>query len=149
MKTDEARSLIAIMREASTSDLILVSVVILPILLGAWAVVLETIFPEYPTVKSGGIIVAALVYLAGVIVMKLGEKHDDGLLKARGYLRSRLLQRKNRTASFESVVTNSHGLLTDELIERMIKEFPEVFVSCTVKPSRKGVKMFEEQEAGS
>jgi hypothetical protein len=53
MKTEEARSLIELVRDASATDIAVVSFVVLPLLLAAWSVLLNTLsgLDGHPTAK--------------------------------------------------------------------------------------------------
>lgn len=144
MKLEDESKIRNMIRESSIWEISLVSVLILPIITGSWLSLLGIANDSPDRIKA--ILVVVIVYIISVGLAKFGQSKAAKQANQKRILVNRLLRRKNRKASFSSLVENSHDLLTDTVIQELITEFPKVFVPIKIKGKGKGVKLLEEEE---
>ncbi len=130
--------------ESGLWELALVSVLLLPIITGSWLSLLgiSSDSPERTTV----IIVIVVIYIISLAFAKYGQSKTKKQTSQKRILINRLLQRKNRKASYYSLEENSHGFLNDAVIQKLVTEYPTVFVKIRIKGKGNGVKLLEEDE---
>ena len=92
MKIKEVRSVIDIIRDASKSDLIIVSLFLLPILLVSWSIFLDRIsyLDQHHSWKLAILIVISSIYVLGLIIMKCCDPPDEKLKRAKLHIKTDL-----------------------------------------------------------
>ena len=105
MKIKEVRSAIDIIQDASKADLIVVSLFLLPILLGILSIFLNNIryLDQHDGWKFTILFIISGIYVLGLIIMKCWDPHEEKLKRARLHVKNRLEQRKGNRASFMAI----------------------------------------------
>ena len=152
MHMKDIRSSIDLIRDASKADLIIVSLLLLPLLLGAWSLLLNSVAVLDQHREWKGVIIAALfvAYVVGLVVMKWWDPAEERLKRARRHVQNRLRQRPGRRASFDAIRSEVNPSYTDEFLERLIELNPELFRRCTLKLStgeKPGIALETEEPA--
>lgn len=135
MKIKEVRSAIDIIRDASRADLIIVSLFLLPILLGIWSIFLNNIscLDQHDGWKFTVLIVISGIYVLGLIIMKWCDPFDEKLKRARLHVKHRLEQRKGNRASFVAIREEVNGKYDDDFLKELIDKNPTTFRTVQVK----------------
>ena len=149
MDVKEVRSAIDLVREASKADLTIVSLFLLPVLLGAWSLFLNTLhfLDQQDGYKTTIIGILFVIYLAGLIIMRCWDPREEKLKRARYHVQNRLKQRPGHRASFDAIRSEVNESYTDEFIRELIDKNPEIFRTCTIKRTeghRPGITIEEE-----
>ena len=136
MKLKDVRTLVDIVRDSSKVDLVIVSLCLLPILLGSWTVFLNNIkfFDEHNGWKLIAILFVTILYVIGLILMKLCDPHDERLKRAVLHVRHKLERRKR--ASYVAIREEVNEGYDDKFLKELIEKNPTIF--RTVKVKRKG-----------
>lgn len=139
------RSSIDIIRDASKADLIIVSLFLLPILLGSWSYLLNSLdfLNQHDVSKFAIICIVLFVYFVGLIVMKCWDPPDEKLKRARYYIENIL--KKRVRASFE-YLSNQELTYTPDFLKKLILKYPRVFRDCPIKNHGPGITLVEEVE---
>jgi len=137
MNSKEVRSAMDMIRDASKGDLIVVSLFLLPILLGSWSIFLNSIgyIDQHVDWKFGVLIVIAIVYVGGVIWWKWSDSKDDKLRRARLHVKNRLEHRGGNRASYMAIREEVNEGYTNEFLEELIDRYPETFYTVQIKRS--------------
>jgi hypothetical protein len=148
MKLKEARSAVDWIRDTKPSDIVVVSLFLLPLLLGAWSVVLNSIsyLDEHDGFSAVLLCLLLLTYVVGIVVMKATEGRDDQLRRAKTHIRNRLQQRGNQTGSFDYLRRTVDETYTDEFLRNIIDQFPLEFRRARIKGGKDGMALVEETE---
>ena len=135
MKTIEVKSIIDIIRDSETKELVIVSLLVLPILLGAWSVFLNSIefLDGYEKWKFLAVCVLLIVYIGGLFYMKLTDTSKDKLKRARIHVETRLKKRGGHRASFDAIRDEVNENYSNKFLEKMIEMNPEIFDRCKVE----------------
>jgi hypothetical protein len=154
MKTDDAKSIVQLVRDASPADVAFVSFAVLPILLTGWTFLLKTVgaFPESIAPRIWIMAILVCLYVVAVIVMKRSQVTRTEKLRAAKHIRNRLERRPapyTSLASFDYIRRNVNESYTNEFLSRLIDEFPDQFMRqpCTDggrKPERPGIRLKQE-----
>jgi len=136
MKLKDVRTLVDIVRDSSKADLIIVSLCLLPILLGSWTILLNNFkfLNKHDGWKLITIIVVTIIYVIGLILIKWCDTHDEMLKRAVLHVRHKLERRKR--ASFVAIREEVNENYDDEFLKELIEKHPTIFRSVKVK--RKG-----------
>ncbi len=148
MKIKEARSAVDWIRDTKSSDIIVVSLFMLPLLLGAWSVFMNSIsfLDERDGFRAVLLLILLLTYVVGIVVMKATESRDDQLRRAKTHIQNRLLRRGNQTGSFDYLRRTVDETYTDEFLRRLIAIFPLEFRRARIKGGKDGMTLVEEIE---
>lgn len=143
MKTEDAKSIIELIRDAPVGDITVVSFVLLPILLAAWLFLLNSVsaLDQHPNLKSYSIAVLFLIYVVGVWIMKSSESSRSRRLRAAKHIRNRLERRGNRLGSFDYLRRTVNSEYTDELFFQLIEDFPDDFRRAIIKGGKPGLAL--------
>ena len=146
MKIKELRSVIDMIRDASKADLIIVSLFLLPILLGSWSIFLNSI--NYLDNNNGWkffiICLLFITYLIGLIQMKRSDTREKKLKRAIYHIETRLKKRGGHRASFDAIRNEVNETYTDDFLKELIDKNPEVFGTVTLKKEHKpGITLIE------
>ena len=151
MKTDDARSIVQLVRDSPAADVVLVSFAVLPILLTAWALLLKTVgvLPNSTTDRIWLMAILVCVYVVAVIVMKCSQATRIEKLRAAKHIRNRLERRPapyTSLASFDYIRRHVNELYSDEFLWKLIDEFPDEFMRqpCSDKgrkPEGPGIRL--------
>lgn len=144
MDIKEIRSAIDVIRDASKTDLIIVSLFLAPILLGSWSLLLNNLdfLDTYSVLKLVLVCIILVLYVVGLIVMKCWDPPDEKLKRARYHIENILKKRKR--ASFE-YLKNEESTYTPEFIKELMSKYPRVFRPVPIKGHGDGVTLVEEQ----
>jgi hypothetical protein len=150
MKLKEVRSVIDIIHDTSAADLVIVSVLLLPILLGSWLILINSIayFDQHDDLKLGVIFVIAIIYVLGLIIMKWWDPPEEKLKRAKLHVKNRLEQRKGNRASYRAIREEVNEGYTDDFLKKLIDRNPETFRTVQVKRGGKylpGITLVEDE----
>jgi hypothetical protein len=154
VKLKEARSAIDVIRDASRADLIIVSLFLLPILLGSWSIFLNSIgyFDQHDDWKFVVLIGIASIYVLGLTIMKWWDPPDEKLKRARLHVKNRLQQRKGNRASYRAIREEVNEGYTDDFLKKLIDKNPETFRTVQVKRGGQnlpGITLVEDESEGT
>ena len=150
MKIKEVRSAIDVIRDASEADLIIVSLFLLPILLGSWSIFLNSIgyLDQHDGWKFIVLIVISSIYVLGLIIMKWWDPPNEKLKRARLHVKNRLEQRKGHRASYIAIREEVNEEYTDDFLKKLIDNNPATFRTVQVKRSGQnmpGITLVEDE----
>lgn len=145
----ETQFIINMIRDACNKELIIVSLFLLPILLGAWSIFLNSFsfLDRYDGWKFLFVCILLLLYVLGIIRMKFTDTPEDKLRRARKHVETRLKKRRGHRASFDAIRNEVNTTYTDEFLEKLINMNPEIFGKCKIK-ARMGNKENKENKEG-
>jgi p-aminobenzoyl-glutamate transporter AbgT len=148
MKAEEAQSLIEIVRDASATDIAVVSFVILPVLLAAWSVLLNTLsaLDGHSSAKLAILGTLLVVYVIAVWVMKSSEGARAKRIRSAKHIINRLQHRTTRLGSFDYIRRTVDADYSNDFLFAMIDEFPDDFRRATVKGGLPGIALNEPKE---
>jgi hypothetical protein len=134
MDSKEVKSIVDIIRDAETKELVIVSLFLLPILLGAWSVFLNslTFLDQHEGWKFLVLCLLLFIYIGGLIYMKLTDTMKDKLKRARFHVETSLKKRGGNRASFDAIRNEVDESYSDEFLKKLIDINPEVFGRCQV-----------------
>lgn len=152
MDIKEVRSCIDLVREASKADLTILSLFLLPVLLGAWSVFLNTLHfldhhDGYRIILIGLLLA---IYVVGLMIMRCWDPREEKLKRARYHVQHRLEQRPGHRASFDAIKDEVSETYTDEFIRELIDKSPGTFRTCMINRtdgSRPGITLVDEDVA--
>jgi hypothetical protein len=138
MNTKEVRSMIDMIRDADNKELVVVSLFLLPILLGGWSFFLNNLafLNQYNGLKLLVICFLLILYAGGLFYMKR-DTIEDKLKRARFHIENRLKKRGGHRASFDAIRNEVNETYTDDFLKNLIDMNPEIFGSCTIKKGNK------------
>ena len=153
MDIKDIRSSMDLIREASKADLIIVSLVLLPLLLGGWSLFLSNlaILEQHREWKDAAIAVVLVAYVVGLVVMKSWDPPEERLRRAARHIQNRLRQRRpGHRASFDAIRSDVNPGYTDDFIRKVVERNPEIFRLCDIKLSsstKPGVALEPEEQS--
>jgi Tfp pilus assembly protein PilO len=135
----EVRSMIDMIKDAETKELVIVSLFLLPILLGAWSIFLNSLdfLDQYDGWKLLIICFLLSIYVVGLIYMKKVDTQEDKLKGARYHIETRLQKRGGHRASFDAIRKEVKESYSDDFLRKLIDVNPEIFGTCTIKKGNK------------
>jgi hypothetical protein len=144
MNTKGVRSAIDIIRDASKKDLIIVSLFLLPILLGSWSYLLNSLdfLNQHDVCKLALIGFILAVYVVGLVVMKRWDPEEEKLKRARYHIENIL--KKRVRASFE-YLGKEVPTYTPDFLKKLILKYPTVFRDCPIKRHGPGITLVKEE----
>jgi len=139
MNIKEVRSMVDMIRDADNKELIIVSLFLLPLLLGGWSVFLNSLdfLDQYDGWKFMSICILLILYVAGLIYMKIADTRKDKLKRARYHVETRLKKRGGHRASFDAIRNEVNEDYSDDFLKELIELNPEIFGTCTIKKGNK------------
>jgi len=146
MNIKEVRSVVDMIRDAGNKELIIVSLFLLPLLLGAWSFFINSLdfLDQYNGWKLIIICILLCLYVGGLIYMKSQDTRKEKLRRARYHVETRLKKRGGHRASFEAIRNEVNETYTDDFLKELIEKNPEVFGTVTIKKGRKpGITLVE------
>jgi len=146
MKIKEVRSIVDMIRDANKKELIIVSLFLLPIMLGAWSFFLNSIgfLEQHNGFKLVIICVLLILYISGLIYMKRQDTRNEKLRRARYHVENRLKKRGGHRASFEAIRNEVNETYDDDFLKELIEKNPEIFGTVTIKKGNKpGITLVE------
>jgi len=152
MKTKEVRSMVDMIRDAGNKELAIVSLFLLPLLLGAWSVFLNSLgfLEQHDGWKLLVICFLLASYIVGLIYMKMADTQEDKLKRARYHVETRLKKRGGNRASFDAIRNEVNETYSDEFLRKLIDVNPEVFGTCTIKKGNKpGITLVTVESEGT
>lgn len=135
MKIQDVRSVIDIIRDVSKADIIIMSLFLLPILLGSWSVLLNSIttLDQYDDCQLAILIVISSIYVIGIVVVKCWDPPEEKLKRAKLHVKNRLERRQGNRASFMAIREEVNEEYTDDFLTKLIDKNPETFRTVRVK----------------
>ena len=126
-------------RDADNKELVIVSLVTLPLLLGAWSVFLSNLhfLDQHDGLKTIIIGILFVLYVGGLIYMKKKDPQKEKLKRARYHVETRLRKRRGHRASFEAIRNEVNEAYSDKDLNELIELNPEIFGKCTIKKGSK------------
>ncbi|MCX5636751.1 MAG: hypothetical protein NTX52_03530 [Planctomycetota bacterium] len=152
MNIKELQFMVYMIRDADNKELIIVSLPLLPLLLGAWSVFLNSLdfLDQHDGWKLIIICILLCLYVGGLIYMKKGETKKERLKRARYHVETRLRKRGGHRASFEAIRNEVDETYSDNFLKELIDVNPEIFGTCIIKKGHKpGITLVELVEAES
>jgi hypothetical protein len=148
MKTEEAKSIISLIRDSSPADITVVSFVILPILLAAWSLFLNSLsaLDTQPATKGYLLIGLLVVYVGGVFAMKSSESAKEKRARAAKHIRNRLERRSKHLGSFDYIRRTVNSDYCDDFLTAIVEEFPDDFRRAQIKGGKPGIALNEPTE---
>jgi len=151
MTTKEIKSIVDMIRDADKKELLIVSLFILPLLLGAWSIFLNslTFLDRHDTLKLFIIFVLSGIYFGGLIYMKFSDTPEDKRKRARLHIETRLKKRPHHHASYDAIRDEVNTEYKDEFIEELIDLNPEIFGKCKIKSGdvhKKGITLVRDEK---
>ena len=139
MNIKEVRSMVDMIRDADKKELIIVSLFLLPLLLGAWSVFLNSLdfFDQHDGWKCMIICILLILYVGGIIYMKKADTEENKLKRARYHVETRLKKRGGHRASFDAIRNEVNETYSDDFLKKLIDVNPEIFGTCTIKKGNK------------
>lgn len=146
MKTEEAKSIIDMIRNSTFGELFFTSLIVLPIFLGSWIIVLKQI--ENDLWDSELLVLGILIfaYIITLSIMKHYQSKEQKIEKASIKIRSYILSRNWTRMSFERINKNIDINYTKEFLLSMIDKFPEDFRKGTIKGGKISIVVLGEEE---
>jgi len=137
MDIKEVRSIVDMIRDAELEELIIVSLFLLPILLGAWSVLLNSLdfLDQHSGFKLLIIFIILCLYVGGLVYMKKTDNEKERLKRARYHVETRLKKRGGNRASFDAIRNEVNEDYTDDFLKELIEMNPEVFGTREIKRS--------------
>ena len=146
MNNKEVRSMIDMIRDADNKELVIVSLILLPIPLGAWSVFLNGLdfLDQHPIWKLMIIGILPVWYIVGLICIKKRDTQKEKLKRARYHVETRLRKRRGHRASFEAIRNEVNEDYSNDFLKKLIEENPEIFGTCRIKKGHKsGITLVE------
>jgi hypothetical protein len=152
MKTDEAKSILEIVRGASAGDIAVVSFIFLPILLAAWSVLLNSVgaLPMSSTNRMWLVLALIAIYAATVLIMKRTESTQNHRIRAVKHIRNKLQCRpapNQDLASFDYIRKRVNSAYTDDFLLKLVDDFPDDFMRIKCKGDKPGLKLIDDEVA--
>jgi len=137
MDIKEVRSIVDMIRDAEKEELIIVSLFLLPILLGAWSVLLNSLdfLDQHSGFKLLILFIILCFYVGGLVYMKKTDNEKEILKRARYHVETRLKKRGGNRASFDAIRNEVNEDYTDDFLKELIEMNPEVFGTRKIKRS--------------
>jgi len=146
MNIKEVRSMVDMIRDADHKELVIVSLFLLPLLLGAWSILLNSLnfLDQHNGWKMLIICLLLVLYVGGLIYMKRKDTQKEKLKRARYHVETRLKKRGGHRASFEAIRNEVNETYSDDFLNKLIELNPEIFGKCTIKTGHKqGITLVE------
>ena len=146
MNIKEVRSIVDVIRDADNKELVIVSLFLLPLLLGAWSVFLNSLgfLDQHDGWKLIIICIISVLYVGGLIRTKIRDTEKERLKRARYHVETRLKKRLGHRASFEAIRNVVDETYSDDFLKKLIEANPEIFGTCTIKKGHKpGITLVE------
>ena len=146
MNIKEVRSMVDMIRDADNNELVIVSLFLLPLLLGAWSIFFNSLnfLDQYDGWKMLIICLLLALYVGGLIYMKIKDTQNEKLKRARYHVETRLKKRGGHRASFEAIRNEVNETYSDVFLNKLIELNPEIFGKCTIKKDHKqGITLVE------
>jgi hypothetical protein len=141
METDDGKKVLEQIRDASVFDILLVTVVLLPFYLAAWLVVLGSVTDMKTEQGRELLVVLVVVYVAGIVLMKVGAREQDRLKRAASRIRSYLRIRGFTFMTFERIRERIDKTYTDMFLGKVIEEFSDEFTTAKSGTGKTGIKL--------
>ncbi len=143
-------SIIDMIRSARSSDLLVMSLFLLPPLLGLWAVVVSLIplVNQSPGWEFGIIVAVFAIYLIGTVCIKLSDTKKKRLNRARNRIARWLLNRRTPWGSFDAVRSQVEPDYTDQFLTELINTHRETFhhtTGCSEDQRKIGIALNAEE----
>ena len=146
MKLDEAKTILETVRKTSLFDLTLLSVIILPLLLGVWLNLLNNIIPVTLNQKIYFTLAIIVVYILGLTLMKIGVTKESKKKIAGTRIRNYLIGRNRQSMSFNRIREVIDKDYSDEYLKSVIDQFPKEFRFARIKGGKPGISLLMEEE---
>lgn len=123
MDIENSEYILKLIAASSIYDLIIISLLILPILLGAWSSVIDTFLVIKPKYKKLTLILLLLIYVFGVLLSKYHGNKMQIANRQLAQVISYICDKENgaSAASYEQVRNNLGEQFTNDLLDALIE----------------------------
>jgi len=146
MKTEEAKSIIDLVRNSTVYELLFTSLIILPIFLGSWVVVLKQLKADLWEAEVLILSFLVLFYIITLGIMKFYQSKDDKILHASIKIRSYINSKNWKRMSFERIERSIDNNFDSELLKKIIDKYPGEFRKGTIKGGKIALVLMDEEE---
>lgn len=146
MKPKDAESLLELVREATIFDILLISILLLPLYLGAWLVILDSVLSISTEQKVWVLVVLFALYVVGIVLMKVGAGKEDKRRRTGIRIRNYLIGRGNTAISFGRIRDKIDSSYSDDFLISVIDLFPDDLRLARIKGGKRGVGILIEKE---
>ena len=136
MNSKEARTLVDLVREAKWGELVLLTLLALPLVLNAWRDLLGSLpfLSSHDGWKVAIMIAIAALFIGGLALAKITKARDEKFARATLHVRTALLKREARPwASFDVIREKVDERYSHAFLKRLIDRNPGVFKRTEVK----------------
>jgi len=150
MKFNNIRSIVDMIRDGGEADLIIVSLFVLPVLLGTWSICLSSLglSDQRDCWRLAILAVVFGTYAVGLVVMKWWDPPNEKLRRAN--LRVKHLLQHRKRASYAAIREEISEDYSDAFLKKLLDKSPETFRTVKVKRGNKyvpGITLVEDEVA--
>ena len=146
MKVNEASSLVRLIRETSLFDLMLVSLIVLPIYLSSWNFLLKQFDEALWQMETEILLGLVALYFVALFLMKFGQSKEDkqriALHKIMSYYKARGWTRM----SFERIQGSIDERFDQTFLEALVNQFPTEITTGKIKGGKKGIVVLGQED---
>ena len=146
MKTEEARSIIDLIKNSTFGELFFTSLIILPIYLGSWIVVLKQLETSLWGIEIEILLILLISYIITLGIMKIYQSKDDKIHNASRRIRSYIISRNWKRMSYERIMKNIDKNYDEELLNAIINKYPDDFRIGTIIGGKIAIVILGEEE---
>jgi hypothetical protein len=147
MDIKDIRTARDVLHETSSAELIIVSLFLLPILFGSWSIILDSFSVDHIW-KTIVFVILLIVYIAGLLFMKLYDPPEEKQRRAMLHVKNRLGKRPGHRASFMAIREEVNKDYTNDFLKDLIEKNPGTFSTVKIKRtagSVPGITLVEEE----
>ncbi len=142
MKLNQLKTIHAWIRTTQTSEILFVSSLILPFYLLLYNYAIIQINNNW---RDGGLILAFLLYVVGIVWMKRSQSQDEKKQKDLLVLKNYILDKGFKFMSFEKILEIDNKF-TDDRIRELIFLYPNELRLAKLKDNKRGIKILNIEE---
>lgn len=143
MKIEDAKSIVRLVKESKAHDLVIVSLIILPIIFGSWNFLINKLFSPGKEANIWINMILIFLYITGLILMKIIDSKDAKDERAKDLIVNHLSKFKQRSYQF---ISEKYGKeFTEEYLDSLIKKYPNELQHQGIKGKGKGVAIVIEE----
>ncbi len=132
MDGKEFRSVVELMRSASSREIGFIVLLIFPFYLGAWAFVLNNL-PVTEALTPIVLGVVSVAFFVAVLIMRWWDPPDERFRRAAHHVKNFLEHQAKDFRSFEAIRRLVNEDYTDEFMKKLIDRNPEIFRRARIK----------------
>jgi len=142
MKLNQLKTIHAWIRTTQTSEILFVSSLILPFYLLLYNYAIIQINNNW---RDGGLILAFLLYVVGIVWMKRSQSQDEKKQKDLLVLKNYILDKGFKFMSFEKILEIDNKF-TEDKIRELIFLYPYELRLAKLKDNKRGIKILNIEE---